>query len=121
MFDQCEVYFGMKEGKLADTAFVPAEGPPSVNEREGRVRQGRVREEGDMSVTPFRATRKSFPPPAERPSSDMPLGVEGFRYRISSRRRGCAISMMYSARICRPARPTSPPRTRPTEVPGRRA
>jgi Fe-S cluster biosynthesis and repair protein YggX len=30
MFDQCEVYFGMKEGKLADTAFVPAEGPPSV-------------------------------------------------------------------------------------------
>ena len=25
MFDQCEVYFGMKEGKLADTAFVPAE------------------------------------------------------------------------------------------------
>lgn len=33
-----------------------------------------------MSVTPFRATRKSFPPPAERPSSDMPLGIEGFRY-----------------------------------------
>jgi NADPH-dependent glutamate synthase beta subunit-like oxidoreductase/NAD(P)H-flavin reductase len=33
-----------------------------------------------MSVTPFRATRKTFPPPAERPSSDMPLGVEGFRY-----------------------------------------
>ena len=33
-----------------------------------------------MSVTPFRASRKSFPPPAERPSSDMPLGVEGFRY-----------------------------------------
>ncbi|GAC1540876.1 MAG: oxidative damage protection protein [Polyangiales bacterium] len=35
MFDQCEVYFGMKEGKLADTAFVPAEGvaspPPSAN------------------------------------------------------------------------------------------
>ena len=30
MFDQCEVYFGMKEGKLADTAFVPAEGPPSA-------------------------------------------------------------------------------------------
>lgn len=34
-----------------------------------------------MNVTPFRATRKSFPPPAERPSSDMPLGIEGFRYR----------------------------------------
>jgi NADPH-dependent glutamate synthase beta subunit-like oxidoreductase/NAD(P)H-flavin reductase len=33
-----------------------------------------------MSVTPFRATRKSFPPAAERPSSDMPLGIEGFRY-----------------------------------------
>ena len=33
-----------------------------------------------MSVTPFRATRKSFPPPAERPSTDMPLGIEGFRY-----------------------------------------
>jgi len=31
MFDQCEVYFGMKEGKLADTAYVPAEGPPSAN------------------------------------------------------------------------------------------
>jgi len=30
MFEQCEVYFGMKEGKLADTAFVPAEGPPSA-------------------------------------------------------------------------------------------
>lgn len=26
MFDQCEIYFGMKEGKMADTAFVPAEG-----------------------------------------------------------------------------------------------
>ena len=26
MFDQCEVYFGFKEGALADTAFVPAEG-----------------------------------------------------------------------------------------------
>jgi len=25
MFDQCELYFGMKEGKMADTAFVPAE------------------------------------------------------------------------------------------------
>lgn len=34
-----------------------------------------------MSVTPFRATRKSFPPPAERPSSDMPLGIEGFVYK----------------------------------------
>ncbi len=33
------------------------------------------------AVTPFRTTRKSFPSPAERPSSDMPLGVEGFRYR----------------------------------------
>src|SRR5690242_15677530 len=33
-----------------------------------------------MSVTPFRATRKSFPPPAERPSSSMPLGIEGFVY-----------------------------------------
>jgi Fe-S cluster biosynthesis and repair protein YggX len=31
MFEQCEVYFGMKEGRLAETAFVPAEGPPSVN------------------------------------------------------------------------------------------
>lgn len=30
MFEQCEVYFGMKEGKLADTAYVPAEGPPSA-------------------------------------------------------------------------------------------
>ena len=30
MFEQCEVYFGMKEGRLADTAFVPAEGPPSA-------------------------------------------------------------------------------------------
>jgi Fe-S cluster biosynthesis and repair protein YggX len=30
MFEQCEVYFGLKEGKLADTAFVPAEGPPSA-------------------------------------------------------------------------------------------
>ncbi len=30
MFDQCEVYFGMKDGKLAETAFVPAEGPPSA-------------------------------------------------------------------------------------------
>jgi Fe-S cluster biosynthesis and repair protein YggX len=26
MFDQCELYFGFKEGHLADTAFVPAEG-----------------------------------------------------------------------------------------------
>ena len=26
MFDQCEVYFGLKEGKLADTAFVDAGG-----------------------------------------------------------------------------------------------
>jgi hypothetical protein len=26
MFDQCELYFGMKEGKLADTAYVPADG-----------------------------------------------------------------------------------------------
>jgi NADPH-dependent glutamate synthase beta subunit-like oxidoreductase/NAD(P)H-flavin reductase len=34
-----------------------------------------------MNVTPFRATRKSFPPAAERPTSDMPLGIEGFRYR----------------------------------------
>src|SRR5580765_3684901 len=25
MFDQAEVYFGFKDGKLADTAFVPAE------------------------------------------------------------------------------------------------
>ncbi len=25
MFDQCEVYFGFKEGDLAKTAFVPAE------------------------------------------------------------------------------------------------
>src|SRR5690349_8840245 len=33
------------------------------------------------AVTPFRATRKSFPPAAERPSSDMPLGVSGFRHR----------------------------------------
>jgi Fe-S cluster biosynthesis and repair protein YggX len=33
MFDQCEVYFGMKEGKLADTAFVPAEGPPSATSK----------------------------------------------------------------------------------------
>jgi Fe-S cluster biosynthesis and repair protein YggX len=30
MFDQCELYFGFKEGKIADTAFVPAEGPPSA-------------------------------------------------------------------------------------------
>ena len=28
----------------------------------------------------FRAHRKSFPPPAERASSDMPLGVQGFRH-----------------------------------------
>ena len=28
MFDQCEVYLGFKEGKLADTAFVPAQGSP---------------------------------------------------------------------------------------------
>ena len=33
------------------------------------------------AVTPFRATRKSFPPPGEVPSADMPLGVAGFRYR----------------------------------------
>jgi Fe-S cluster biosynthesis and repair protein YggX len=33
MFDQCEVYFGMREGKLADTAFVPAEGPPSARSK----------------------------------------------------------------------------------------
>jgi len=33
MFDQCEVYFGLKEGKLADTAFVPAEGPPSAQSK----------------------------------------------------------------------------------------
>lgn len=33
------------------------------------------------AVTPFRATRKSFPPPGEVPSADMPLGVGGFRYR----------------------------------------
>ncbi|MDB4944935.1 MAG: putative Fe(2+)-trafficking protein YggX [Labilithrix sp.] len=26
MFDQAEVYFGLKDGKLADTAFVPADG-----------------------------------------------------------------------------------------------
>ena len=25
MFDQCEVYFGFKEGDLAKTAFVPAD------------------------------------------------------------------------------------------------
>ena len=25
MFDQAEVYFGFKDGKLADTAFVPAD------------------------------------------------------------------------------------------------
>ncbi len=31
MFEQCEVYFGLKEGQLAETAFVPAEGPPSVD------------------------------------------------------------------------------------------
>ncbi len=34
-----------------------------------------------MSVSPFRVTRKSLPPPAELPSSDMPLGVEGFTYK----------------------------------------
>src|SRR4051794_5643599 len=37
-----------------------------------------------MSVMPFRASRKSFPPPAERPSSDMPLHCDassGFVYR----------------------------------------
>jgi hypothetical protein len=33
MFDQCEVYFGLKEGTLADTAFVPAEGPPSATSK----------------------------------------------------------------------------------------
>ena len=26
MFDQCAIYFGLKEGELAQTAFVPAEG-----------------------------------------------------------------------------------------------
>ncbi len=36
MFEQCEVYFGMKEGKLADTAFVPAEGPPSAGGASGK-------------------------------------------------------------------------------------
>jgi len=25
MFDQCEIYFGMKEGAAAETAFVPSE------------------------------------------------------------------------------------------------
>jgi Fe-S cluster biosynthesis and repair protein YggX len=25
MFDQCELYFGFKQGNLADTAFVPAQ------------------------------------------------------------------------------------------------
>jgi Fe-S cluster biosynthesis and repair protein YggX len=30
MFDQCEIYFGFKDGKLVETAFVPAEGPPSA-------------------------------------------------------------------------------------------
>ncbi len=34
----------------------------------------------DVDPRPFRATRKSFPPPAERPSSDMVLGTSGFRY-----------------------------------------
>ena len=34
MFDQCELYFGWKEGKLADTAYVPAEpAPPSGEDR----------------------------------------------------------------------------------------
>jgi Fe-S cluster biosynthesis and repair protein YggX len=28
MFDQCELYFGFKEGKLAQTAFTPATGEP---------------------------------------------------------------------------------------------
>jgi len=32
------------------------------------------------STTTFRVTKKSLPPPAERPSADMPLGVAGFRY-----------------------------------------
>jgi Fe-S cluster biosynthesis and repair protein YggX len=33
MFDQAEVYFGFKEGKLADTAFVPAK--PGEGDDEG--------------------------------------------------------------------------------------
>ena len=33
MFDQCEVYFGLKEGKLADTAFVP--GAPDDGKERG--------------------------------------------------------------------------------------
>lgn len=32
------------------------------------------------ATTPFRVSRKSFPPPEGLPSSDMPLGVAGFRY-----------------------------------------
>lgn len=34
MFDQCELYFGWKDGKMADTAFVAAEpAPPSGEDR----------------------------------------------------------------------------------------
>ena len=28
----------------------------------------------------FRVSRKSFPPPGDRPRADMALGVDGFRY-----------------------------------------
>jgi NADPH-dependent glutamate synthase beta subunit-like oxidoreductase/NAD(P)H-flavin reductase len=33
------------------------------------------------AAAPFRATHQSFPPAADPPSADMPLGVPGFRYR----------------------------------------
>jgi NADPH-dependent glutamate synthase beta subunit-like oxidoreductase/NAD(P)H-flavin reductase len=33
-----------------------------------------------LSATTFHATRKSFPPPEGLPTSDMPLGIDGFRY-----------------------------------------
>ncbi|HEY8073689.1 MAG TPA: FAD-dependent oxidoreductase, partial [Labilithrix sp.] len=34
----------------------------------------------DVAPNAFRVSRKSFPPPGERPRADMALGIDGFRY-----------------------------------------
>jgi len=44
MFDQCEIYFGLKEGRMADTAFVPAD-PSASSAGDAGTTAGRASDE----------------------------------------------------------------------------